>query len=285
MKLTRARICATVVSLAVVLGVAAIVPRTKSVVAQGKTLRWIINGPAVPTFTTDPTAQAFFANTHPFVVVRKDLDVTLPSSWGALRTQIFPSFLQFERAVNNGKIRPETKAVLYDNEAWDFTPEEEQTNLADYAQRFAELAHQHGYLVIVTPAVDLAKSRQEAGERRFSTFLRLNIPAAAAKYADVYEIQAQGSQVPANVFASYVTGAAQQARAANPKVLVFAGLSTNPSGHKMTADGIVAAVRATRDVVDGYWFNVPQKNPSCPNCNDFRPDIAIDVMRQLQSSH
>jgi hypothetical protein len=274
-----------VAGLALAFGALSISVRTAPVHAEGKTLRWILNGPAVATFSTDATAQAFFANTQPFVVVRKDLTVDIPASWGALKTQIFPSYRQFERAVTNGKIDPQTKAVLYDNEAWQFTPQEEQDNLADNAQRFAELAHQHGYQVIVTPAVDLATSQQQPGEKRFATFLRLNIPAAAAKYADVYEIQAQGSQVPPSVFASYISGAAQQARAANPKILVFAGISTNPSGHKVTADQIVAAIRATRDVVDGYWFNVPQKNPTCPNCNDFRPDIAIDVLKQLQSSH
>lgn len=285
MKRLWTRIVATVAGLVLVSGAAPLGVRISPANAEGKTLRWILNGPVVPTFTTDSTAQAFFANTQPFVVTRKDLQVEIPPSWGALRTQIFPSFRAFERAIAHGRMRPETKAVLYDNEAWKFTPEREQDEFADYAQRFAQLAHEHGYQVIVTPAVNLATKQQAAGERRFATFLRLNIPAAAARYADVFEIQAQGSQTPPSVFASYVTGAAQQARAANPKVLVFAGISTNPSGHKMTADGIIDAIRATRNVVDGYWFNVPQKNPGCPNCNEFRPDMAIDVLRRLQSSH
>lgn len=284
MKPSRIHIFATIVCLTFVLHVTSLAGRIDPARAEGKTLRWILNGPAVPTFTTDSTAQAFFANTEPFVITRKDVTVTIPPSWGALRTQIFPSYRAFERAIAHGRIRPETKAVLYDNEAWKFTPEREQDEFADYAQRFAQLAHEHGYQVIVTPAVNLATKQQAAGERRFSTFLRLNIPAAAARYADVFEIQAQGSQTPPSVFASYVAGAAQQARAANPKVLVFAGISTNPSGHKMTAEGIVAAIEATRNVVDGYWFNVPQKNPGCPNCNEFRPDMAIEVLRRLHSS-
>ena len=247
-------------------------------------MRWILNGPAMATWTTDPTAQAFFANTQPFVIVSKNLNVNIPGQWNAIPTRIFSSYREFERAVSNGAIDSRVKAVLYDNEAWQFTPGEEQDNFADYVQRFAELAHKHGYIVIVTPAINLATKQQGAGERRFDTFLRLNIPAAAAKYADVFEIQAQGSQSPANVYARYLKEAADQARAANPKVLVFGGLSTNPSGHKVTSATILSAINATRDIVDGYWFNVPKQNPTCPNCNDFRPDMAIDVLHQLQSS-
>jgi hypothetical protein len=252
--------------------------------AEGKALRWILNGPAVTNFTTDPTAVAFFSNTRPFVIIPKTRTAVAPASWDAIGTRIFTSYAEFHWAVTNGKIAPNIKAVLYDNEAWDLTPKYEQNQFAEFAQRFAELAHQNGYLVIVTPAVDLATAQQAAGEPRFATFLRLNIPAIAAKYADVYEIQAQGSQIPANTFASYVSEAAAQARAANPRVLVFAGISTNPSGHHVTADQILAAIAATRNVVDGYWFNVPAPGPSCPNCNDFRPDMAIDVLRRLHDS-
>jgi hypothetical protein len=277
------RLFATGASLAAILGVASLSLPTPPAHAEEKTLRWILNGPALAVFATDPFTKALFANTQPFVVERKGLSVDIPASWGALKTQIFPSYRAFARAVANDKIDPLTKAILYDNEAWQFTPQEEQDDLADYAQRFADLAHQKGYLAIVTPAINLVRTKGTPGEKRFDTFLRLNVPAAAAKYADVYEIQAQGSQVPANVFASYVTMAARQARAANPKVLVLAGISTGPSGQKMSAGEIVAAINATRTVVDGYWFNVPQQSEYCPKCGEFRPDLAIDVLHQIQS--
>ena len=75
---------------------------------------------------------------------------------------------------------------------------------------------------------------------------------------------------------------AQAARSANPNVLVFAGISTNPAGHQVTAEQIYGAIHATRNIVDGYWFNIPQQGPSCPRCNDFRPDMALDVLRMLE---
>jgi hypothetical protein len=251
--------------------------------AREKALSWILNGPAMTTFTRDPVAVPFFANSHPFVIAPKWRDAPIPASWGAVRTRIFTSYAEFERALSNGKIDQSTKAVLYDNEGWNLTPKQEQNHFAQYAARFYNLAHQHGYIVIQTPALSLATRLQPAGERRFDTFVRLGFLANAAKYADAIDIQVQGSQVPARKYAEFVTTAAREARQANPNVLVFAGLSTNPSGHKVTAEQIVRAINATRNVVDGYWFNVPQQGPSCPHCNDFRPDMAIDVLRMLQS--
>jgi hypothetical protein len=249
--------------------------------ASPKPLRFILNGHALTTFTTNSTSTAFFAGKRPFVVVSKKWPVAIPPSWNAVPTRIFTSYREFHWAVTNGKIQPEIRAVIYDNEAWSLTPRYEQNDLARFAQRFAQLAHQHGYFVIVTPAVDLATAAQSPGEKRFSAFLRLQIPANAAKYADAIDIQAQGSEVPAWVFADYVRSAAAQARAANPSVLVLAGISTNPSGRHVTAAQVAGAIQATRAIVDGYWFNVPQEGPSCPRCNDFRPDIAIDVLRQI----
>lgn len=249
----------------------------------GASLRWILNGPVMTTFTTDPTAQAFFAGSQPFVVAPKWRDLTIPAAWHAMPTRIFTSYLEFSRAVANGKIDPETKAIIYDNEGWGLTPQNEQENFAQYSQQFYELAHSHGYFVINTPALSLATRSQPQGERRFDTFMRLGYIGNAAKYADAIDIQVQGSQAPPKTYAEFVSTAAAQARAANPHVLVFAGISTNPAGHAVTAAQIVQAIKATRSFVDGYWFNVPQQGPSCPNCNDFRPDMAIQVLRMLQN--
>jgi hypothetical protein len=65
---------------------------------------------------------------------------------------------------------------------------------------------------------------------------------------------------------------------------VLAGISTNPSGQRVSADDILRAIAATRDSVDGYWFNIPWPSEYCPRCNDFRPDIAIEVIRHLAAS-
>src|SRR5262249_2736068 len=119
----------------------------------------------------------------------------------------------------------------------------------------------------------------------FDTYLRLGIAADAARYADVFDIQAQRAERSTELYTTFVRQAAAQAREANPKVVVLAGISTNPNGQHVTADDLLRAIAATRDVVDGYWLNIPRPGPHCPRCNDYRPDIAIDVLHRLGRSH
>ena len=252
--------------------------------ADGKTLRWILNGPAVETFASDPQAAKFFAGSSPYVVRRATSGVAIPASWNAQTTRIFTNYRSLAAAFASGAIGSDVKAILYDNEAWEFTPLEEQRNFASYAKRVADLVHQHGLLLIAAPAVDLVRNLDVSGRPRYDAYLNLKIAADAARYADVYEIQAQGSMAGVRKYAQFVGAAAEQARAANPRVLVLAGISTNPSGRHVTADAIVQAIDATRDVVDGYWFNVPAPSAYCPRCNAYRPDVALDVVHRLQSA-
>ena len=75
--------------------------------------------------------------------------------------------------------------------------------------------------------------------------------------------------------------AAAQARQVNPEVVVLAGVSTQPYGPRVSADDILAAIAATRNIVDGYWFNIPQPSEYSPHVTEFRPDIAVEVLRRL----
>jgi hypothetical protein len=115
----------------------------------------------------------------------------------------------------------------------------------------------------------------------FSAYLRLGIAADGARYADVFVIQAQRALRNTEVFANFVQQAASQARRANPKVVVLAGISTNPIGRHVITDDILRAIAATRDIVDGYWLNIPTRNEYSPGITEYRPDIAIEVLHRL----
>lgn len=255
--------------------------RADSVVA--KPLRWILNGPVLEKFVADPTAQRFFANSQPFVLARKTSDVVLPASWKALPIRSFTSYHAIEKAFDSGAIGPDVRGILYDNEVWNFTPSDEQIHVIDYTKKAAQLVRAHGLVFLTAPAVNLVRNLDPSSTgKRYEAYLRLGIAGDSARYADVVVIQAQGSEAYLDKFRSFVSAAATQARAANPKVLVLAGISTNPSGQKVTADVVLKAIAATRGSVDGYWFNVPSPGPYCPGCSEFRPDMAIDVLKGLQ---
>jgi hypothetical protein len=244
-------------------------------------MKWIINGPAVATLVTDPTAKRFFENAAPFVIRRKNDPTVLPPAWQAQLVRSFTSYAMLKRAFDDGAIDASVKAILYDNENWQFTPDEEQRGLADYTRMAAELVHAHGLKFISAPAVNLTRVLGTGAARGPDAYVAIGIARDAARYADVYEIQAQGSERNTSKYATFVNAAARQAREANPHVIVLAGLSTNPSGQHVTADDVLAAISATRSAVDGYWFNIPHPSEYCPRCNDFRPDIAIEVFKRL----
>ena len=175
---------------------------------------------------------------------------------------------------------------MYDYENWQFTPEDEYGNrgsLAASLREIAGLVHSHGLLFLTAPAVNIisALGPNEHGPR-YAAFIKLGIAADAARYSDVFDIQAQGSEANVELYASFVKAAAEQARQANPKVIVLAGISTQPSGKSVGSTDILRAIAATRDVVDGYWLNIPQRSKYCPRCTEFRPDVAVEVLRGVE---
>jgi len=193
----------------------------------------------------------------------------------------FASAATLEQAVQSGQIPAGTYGVLYDPEAWSFTPTAEQRNPVAAARQAAAVAHAHGLKFLVAPALNLTTVLDPGSGPRWQAFLRLGLVSQLAKVADVVELQAQSLERDTATYASFVRAAASQATTANPGVTVLAGLSTNPPGAVVTTQNLAAAIQATRSAVDGYWLNVPGQGARCPTCNASRPDIAVETLKQL----
>ena len=199
---------------------------------------------------------------------------------GADPVVTFSSVGELSQAVAGGRLPAGTSAVLYDPEAWSFTPRAEQLDPASAAQRARDIAHAHGLSLIVAPALNLTTLRPDpAGGPRWKQFLRLGLAGSIAKVTDVLEIQAQSLERSTSTYAEFVRDAAAQARAANPRVAILAGLSTNPPGAPVTSQQLTAVIHATRGIVDGYWLNIPGRGPRCPTCNSPRPDVGRAALR------
>lgn len=247
-------------------------------------LRWMIASSGLAHFAdAGGDAAYFYDSPGNFVMSGTKGAEGFPSGYRALPTAGFRSYDDLKRALESGKLPKETKAVLWDPEAWQFTPPEEQHDIAKYAQLAAEAVHGRGLLFIATPATDLERALSPGVKtNRYDEFLRLGIAGAAARYADIYEVQAQGSLGNLALYTRFVKGAVAQARAANPKVIVFAGLSTNPSGKHVTPKDLYDAVMATRNDVAGYWLNIPGGGPACPKCGEPQPQVAVELIRMLR---
>ena len=184
---------------------------------------------------------------------------------------------QFELDLAAGAIPGGVAAVMYDPERWAHTPDAEQRDPVAAIEAFASAARTAGYEVIVTPHPNLvgvpgATCGAGPEESIEDAFLRCGITGSAARVADVVEVQAQYLETDPARYADVVGRAAAQARAANPKVRLVAGLSTRFA----TDPGVlVAAWTAARDIVDGHYMAVPE---------GIRPEVAAAFLAQIGAS-
>jgi hypothetical protein len=201
-------------------------------------------------------------------------------------TKTYQSFEAFKNDIENGVIGTAVKAVVYDSENWTFTPVEEQQNPKYYFQQFCQLAHQNGYLCILTPASDLVNALDSCyGETINDKYLNCSIAKMAAEVADILEIQAQGIEANTDLFFSFVQSADAQAKIANPNIILWAGLSTNPSGQNVTAKELYSAYKSTAgSIVRGYWLNIPGQSAYCPKCGTPKAQIAVDFLNMISSA-
>ncbi len=256
----------------------------RSDASESKPIRWLFNGPGVGAMAADSEASGLLDGKQPFVMWGRELR-GVPQSWNAIHVISFKSFSEIKNAIDTGSIGPEIRGVMYDYEKWRFTPEEEQRDPGAFLKKAADLVHSRDLLFLTAPAVNLVTVMAPGASRNRldDAYLQLGIARDAARYADVVDIQAQRFESDDEVYASFVRQAAAQAREANPKVLVLAGVSTEPIGRTVTADEILRAIAATREYVDGYWLNIPQPSDYSPVAKQFRPDIAVEVLRRLSA--
>jgi hypothetical protein len=248
---------------------------------------WIINQGAYTLLqgqgaSATTLANQYFGNPKTYFVATAKTDLsTIPQ--GCIPTRSFTSYADIRNALSSGAVPAGIKAIMYDSENWSFTPVAEQLDPALYYKLAAQRVHQASLIFIAVPATDLVTSIEPGFTGgKYSEFVRLGIPGAAAQYADVYEVQAQGSEMSLALFADFVSRASAQAKNANPEVSVLAGISTNPTGQTVTSDQLFAAVRATLNTsVSGYWLNIPAASPYCPTCGTPQPQVAVGLLQDM----
>ena len=244
----------------------------------GRKPAWMMTRAALAQVASEPAVLAGLERSRVLEILhtgQKPLAVA-----GSQPVVTFSSAAELDQAVSGGQLPAGTGALLYDPEAWSFTPRPEQLDPAAAARRARDTAHAHGLALIVAPALNLTTVRPHpAGGPRWRQFLRLGLAASAGRVSDVLELQAQSLERDTSSYATFVREAAAQARAANPRVAILAGLSTNPPGPEVTSEQLTAAIHATRGIVDGYWLNIPGRGPRCPTCNSPRPDVGRAALR------
>lgn len=241
---------------------------------------WLLTRAALAQVRADPAVREKLPGDRIYEILRPG-QLPLPGV-AAEPVVTFASAAALAAAVSGGQLGTRVYGVLYDPEAWSFTPQAEQRDPVSAAARAAAVAHAHGLRLIVTPALNLSTVLSPGAKGpRWRTFLSLRLAGQLSRVADVIEFQAQSLERDVGTYASFVQAAASQARAARPAISVLAGLSTNPPGAPVDGPQLTAAIGASRSMVAGYWLNIPAAGARCPTCNPPRPDLAIEVMRQF----
>jgi hypothetical protein len=182
-----------------------------------------------------------------------------------------------------GALSPRISMILYDPEHWSFTPLAQQLAVGPATSMAASIVHSAGRQLIVAPATNLAQV-DAPGESTADAFMQTTDLEKVASNADWVEIQAQGLERNPGRYAAYINEALRQIRLAKPNAVVYAGLSTNPSGPAVSAVELIEDVRLTSSAVSGYWLNIPSPGTACPRCGQPQPQIAIDLLESLAGS-
>jgi hypothetical protein len=238
---------------------------------------WLLTRSALAQLVINPAVSEGLARSHVYELLHPGQQ-PLPAT-GAVPTLVFASAAQLATTLRGDVLPVGTGAVLYDPEAWSFTPDEEQRDPAAAVARAASAAHRLGLQLIVSPALNLTTVLAPGSSApRWQQFLDLGLAGALARHADLIEFQAQSLERDTASYQAFVVAAARQARSANPDVGLLAGLSTNPPGATVDSGQLIAAIDATRRHVDGFSLNIPGAGPRCPTCNPAQPAVGIEVL-------
>jgi hypothetical protein len=255
-------------------------------------LQWIVSRAALDQMSAlNPSLTTATFNTN-----QTSVTGGLPSGWAnPARLRIYKVYGNdktdgsFVSDVVNGVITPaQYPVVLYDLENWSFAVAAEKQNPPLYMQRFSDFAHANGFMTIMAPGTDVVRAvgsiaSCQSGQTSWQCFLSNGFAAAAARYSGRYSIQSQASELVPATYLEYVSRASLQARAANPKVVITAGLSTKPPAGTPTADTLDQDAQQVRSYVSGFWLNIPVPGPSCPTCGSPRPDLGVQLIQWLPS--
>ncbi|HEV2377493.1 MAG TPA: hypothetical protein VGS19_35670 [Streptosporangiaceae bacterium] len=242
-------------------------------------LTWILTRYALGQLVADPAVRAGLSRSHVYQLLQPG---EKPLAWATSTPVVdLTATSELTQAVSRQQLPSGAGAVLYDPEAWPFTPAYEQRNPVAAADRAKAVAQSHGLLLIAAPALDLVTVHKGGRGPDWQRFLHLHLIGAMASNVNVIELQAQSLERDAGVYTQFVRQAVAQARAVDPQVQVFAGLSTNPSGAPVTSGQLVDAIKATERMVNGYWLNIPGRGPRCPTCNTPRPDIGRAALQAV----
>jgi hypothetical protein len=118
---------------------------------------WMLTRYALGQVVKDPVVKARLGGSRTFQLVQPGQE---PLAWdGSITVVTFSAVRELTETIIGKRLPADTGAVLYDCEAWPFTPTAEQHDPVGATSKAKAVAHSHGLALIVAPALNLATVR------------------------------------------------------------------------------------------------------------------------------
>jgi len=243
-------------------------PEGELLAAGGKPATWILAEAHFDQVVSAPAVRRLFGDGTVFEPVSPSEHTT--SLLSAEATAVFHAEALLAEAARSGSIPPSTKAILYDNERFADTPENEQADPARYDALAAALASKHGWTSIcdlILPDRLPPAERSAREEVPPCDIIGLNTP--------------QQSERDTARYRALVAHDVALVHSVAPGRPVLAGLSANPRGAPVTAAELAQDIESTHDEVAGYWLNVPAPGVGCPGCHAPDPALMVQALELI----
>ncbi len=171
----------------------------------------------------------------------------------AVPTATFTNETVLAQRVSSQTLAPGTVAVQYAPRLH-VTPVRQLADPVSAFQQAALVAHSHGLLLVGAPSLDMVKALapQLRKIKLTNKFLQRRIAATAARYSDVYVIQAQSLERRPTRFAAFVREAAAQAVNAHGSVELLAEIRSSAAISAPTAPMLERDLSRAGASVSGY---------------------------------
>jgi hypothetical protein len=216
---------------------------------------WIVSESGAQGFlsASPGAAQLLFNTPYTYVTGTGTADTSQLGLPNAVPAATFTNEATLAAAITTNALRPGTVAVQYAPSS-PITP---RNQLADPTNAFLQaslIAHQHGLLLIGAPSLNVvaATAPHLKTIKRTSKFLQRRIAAAAARYSDIYVIQAQSLERTPSRFSAFVRQSAAQAVNAHPSVEILAEIRSGTGATAPTAPMLEQDLSGAGSSVAGY---------------------------------
>jgi endoglucanase len=216
---------------------------------------WIVSGSGAQRLlaASAGAAQLLFNTPNAYVTGTSAADTSQLGLQNAVPTATFTNEASLAAAINTNTLPPGTVAVQYAPSS-PVTPRNQLTDPTNAFMQAGLVAHAHGLLLIGAPSLNVvnATAPHLKAIKRTSKFLQGRIAAAAARYSDVYVIQAQTLERTPSRFSAFVRQTAAQAVNAHASVEILTEIRSGAGAHGPTTPMLERDLSGAGSAVSGY---------------------------------